>query len=181
LKRALVCLVVAFVAGCAASQQDLDAVARAESDRLPPPSRALSSFGSFELAPLEMSDAVRADDRKVAEAKDLETRLHAKLSPLLAEWNAAERSGPKLVIRPKVAGLRVVSGGARFWVGAMAGESSLDMDLALVDASTQQVIASPRIQRNAGAMAGGWSVGATDQNLLDYIAAIAHQYLVSHH
>jgi hypothetical protein len=30
-------------------------------------------------------------------------------------------------------------------------------------------------------MTGGWSVGKSDQNLLDYIAAISHEYLASNY
>ena len=51
------------------------------------------------------------------------------------------------------------------------------MDLELKEAATGTVIAKPRIVRNANAMAGAWSVGATDRNLMDYIADIATQYL----
>jgi hypothetical protein len=40
------------------------------------------------------------------------------------------------------------------------------------------VVANPRIRRTADAFAGGWSAGATDKDLLDYVADIAYQYLV---
>lgn len=72
--------------------------------------------------------------------------------------------------------LRIVSGGARFWAGALAGGSYIDIDLRLIDGSTNNVIAKPRITKNAGAMTGGWSIGQSDKNLHDYIAHIVHEY-----
>jgi hypothetical protein len=62
----------------------------------------------------------------------------------------------------------------------LAGESSIAMDLELRDATTGALVANPSIARSADAFAGGWSVGATDQNLLSYIADIASQYLQDH-
>jgi hypothetical protein len=70
-----------------------------------------------------------------------------------------------------------VSGGARFWAGAMAGESIVDVDLLLVDSTSGKRVAQARVTRGSGAMVGGWSVGATDRNLLDYIVDICHEYL----
>ena len=180
MRHALV-LIAALLTGCAADPQALRAAAVAENSRLAPPSKPLSSFGHFELAPMELSDAVRADDGKVEEARDLEQRLRAKLLPLLSEWSKSDSSAPALRIVPKVFGLRVVSGTARFWVGGLAGNSSIDMNLTLIDVATNATIADPRIQRESNALAGGYSMGATDQNLLDYIVAIAYEYLESHH
>ena len=75
----------------------------------------------------------------------------------------------------------MIGGANRFFAGAFAGDSSIDMDLELKEAATGTVIAKPRIVRNANAMAGAWSVGATDRNLMDYIADIATQYLQDNH
>ncbi len=73
--------------------------------------------------------------------------------------------------------IRVISGGARFWAGALAGDSFIDMDLKLVDGATGESIAAVKIYRNASAMTGGWSIGKSDQNLDDYIVSIVHEYL----
>jgi hypothetical protein len=157
-------------------------VAIEESSRLQRASVPLSTYGRFELAPMKLGAEVSADERKVKEAKRLEERLAAALAPTLTEWNARGGDpGKVLRIEPKLMGLHVVSGGARFWAGGMAGESSIDMDLDLVDVASGHSVAKPRIQRNSGAMAGGWSVGATDRNLADYIVEIAHQYLLSNY
>jgi len=127
---------------------------------------------------MELSSAVSADNRKVVEAKDLEGRLRAKIQPLLDQWNETSgRSEPTLAVEPVLISLRVVSGGARFWAGGFAGESTVDMNLKLIDKGSGTVIAQPRVAKSSGAMTGGWSMGKSDQNLLDYIAAISYEYL----
>ena len=123
------------------------------------------------------------DQAKAAVAKDLETRLRAVLQPMLTRWSAAsgQRPARTLIVQPRVTQLRVIHGATRAFVGAFAGDSSITMDLELRDAATGAVIAKPSIARNANAMAGAWSFGATDRNLLDYITNIASEYLERHH
>jgi hypothetical protein len=173
-----------LLAGCAATPESLDSVARTESARMSAPSRPFSSFANFELKPMTLSPAVLQEHGKVERAGELDARMHAKLEPLFNEWRSAPR-GPvhsgRLVIEPQLASLKVVSGGARFWAGAMAGSSNIDLDLSITDGDTGQLIAKPRISMTADAMAGGWSIGKTDTNLMDYIAAVSYQYLRDHY
>ena len=107
--------------------------------------------------------------------------VQARMQPLLAQWNAqganSVAAGRTLIVQPRAIKIRMIGGANRFFAGAFAGDSSIDMDLELKEAATGTVIAKPRIVRNANAMAGAWSVGATDRNLMDYIADIATQYL----
>lgn len=178
--RFLVSVLAALIAGCAANPQTLDSVARSEAARMAAPSRPLSSFASYELKPMALSPAVLQDDRKVERARQLEARMRQKIEPLVDKWKSAPalpgRSG-RLVIEPQLASLKVVSGGARFWAGAMAGDSNIDLDLSLTDGDTGQVIAKPRIALHSDAFTGGWSIGASDRYLLDYIAAVSYEYL----
>jgi hypothetical protein len=181
MKKLILALAI-VVAGCAASEENLNAVSAVESSRLPAPSVPLSSFASYELAPMTMSPEVSAKPEKVAQGKVLEAKIEAKLRPLLAEWasaGAANRTGT-LLIQPELVRLRVVSGGARFFAGAFSGDSFIDLDLRLTDDAGNQ-IANPRINKRAGAMGGAWSVGKTDQNLHDYIAYITHRYMADNY
>ena len=172
-------LVTIFLAGCAASQEDLNAVSVTEAARLAKPSKPLSAFASYELAPMSLSPEVRAKPEKVREAAVLEARIKAKLQPLLAEWSRSNEPGRSgtLVVQPELVKLRIVSGGARFFAGAFSGDSFIDLDLRLVDGADNE-IAKPRINKRAGAWGGAWSVGKTDQNLHDYIAYIVYRYMI---
>ena len=184
MKKVMISLLVVFIAGCTSTSEKRAKVAVQESSRLVPPSQRLSLYSNFELEALDMASAVRNDAKKMKVAGQLEEKLRTKLLPLLEKWNSNWGGGDAqstLLVRPKVASLHVVSGGARFWAGAWAGNSSIDLDLTLVDGDTGSVIANPRINRAASAVGGAWSVGATDRNLLDYITDISYQYLLDHY
>ena len=183
--RVLVALIaIAMVTGCASDPGRRERIIKEQSGRLPAPTTPLSSYGKFELKPMQMVAGVANDEAKTRVAKDLERRLQERVQPMFARWNAESGSGSAasktLIVQPRVTQLRVVSGATRFWVGAMAGESSIAMDLELRDGTTGALVANPSIGRSADAFAGGYSVGATDQNLLGYIADIATQYLQDH-
>jgi hypothetical protein len=133
---------------------------------------------------MEMAPEVANNAAKAAVAKDLETRVQARVRPILSQWNAQGSKSPgarkALIVQPRTVKIRMIGGATRFFAGVFAGESSIEMDLQLTDAATGAVIARPRISRNADAWAGAWSVGATDRNLMNYIADIAGQYLEGH-
>ncbi len=84
-------------------------------------------------------------------------------------------------MQPHLIKLRIVSGGARFWIGPLGGKSNIDIEFKIIDGSTEDVIAQPRIARRAGAWAGGWSIGKSDRNLQSYIAHITHEYFSSNY
>ena len=172
-----------ILAGCAADPQRLESVGKSESSRLAPPTKRFSSYSNYELKPMVLSEAIQKEPDKVVAAGNLENTLRAKLQPLLDQWKVETASGRSgtLIIEPRLESLRIVSGGARFWAGAFAGDSNIDMDLAISEQSTGQQVAKPRTTRRADAMTGGWSVGKSDQNLLDYIASIAHQYMLTNY
>jgi hypothetical protein len=179
-------VLVPLTLACAGSGGDVskrEQVARQEASRMQAPTRALSSFAHYELLPATLSDGVRAESDKVAYAEKLEGMLADQIQPLLSQWEqtgGGSGSGT-LQVQPEIQGLKIVSGGNRLWLGAMAGSSTIDMNLTLIDAETGDVVAAPRVMRSADAMAGGWSRGATDQNLLYYIADIARLYMVENY
>ena len=177
--RAAAMILCVILSGCAASPEKLELVGKGEAARMAPPVKRLSGYANYELKPMVLSAAVSSEPGKVAAAKDLENVLRTKLQPLLEQWKSSpssNRSGT-LFIEPQLATLRIVSGGARFWAGPFVGDSSIDMDLAMTEQGTGQQVAKPRITRSADAMTGGWSIGKSDQNLLDYIASIAYEYM----
>ena len=75
-----------------------------------------------------------------------------------------------LQITPVIEEIKFIGGAARFWVGAMAGSSAVLMQVTLRDSSTGEIIANPEFYRDANAYAGGWSIGASDNKMLEDIA-----------
>lgn len=194
MRKGLLCLIVLGLVGCSSNSTSSDGTqaepekksesrvvtaAKTQSARLAAPSKPLASFSQFELKPFVLGAEVEQDKKKVKVAKQLEDKMSQKLQPLLDEWAAKAGSGASgtLTIQPVVHGLKVVSGGSRFWAGGWAGNSFVDMNLKMVDRAGTN-IAEPRIERTADANAGSWTVGATDRNLLNYIVEISYQYLV---
>lgn len=181
--KKLTVILLVLLAGCVADPENLKKVAVSESERLAKPSVQLSVFSSYDLRPIVLSNDVTSDKDKVKQAAVLEKKIKDKLEPLFAKWSSSKSStlSHTLIVRPELQTIRIVSGGARFWAGALVGNSTIDMDLVLIDGQTKKVIAKPRISRHAGAMTGAWSVGQSDENLHDYIANITHQYFLTNY
>lgn len=170
---------MALLAGCAADPDKLQNVGFAEAMRMTMPSKPLSSFADFEIRPMTLSDSVRGEQGRIDQALILEQKISRILEPLFGNWSrseAPERSGT-LYVDIHLVSLRIVSGGARFWAGGFAGDSQIDLDLTLTDSGTGEIIAKSRVARGAGGIAGAWSIGQSDRNLHDYIAAIVYEYL----
>lgn len=173
-----------FLVSCASDPVKRQQVALEETSRMQPTSESLSSFVNFELADMTLSLEVQERSEKVKVAQTLEMKLQEKLMPLIESWNTRSRLAGEersIEIQTKIFSLHVVSGGARFFAGALVGESHIDMDLVIVEKETGKVIGQTRIRRASSAMSGAWSIGRSDKNLLDYIVDIAHQYLVNNY
>ncbi|MBN1506051.1 MAG: hypothetical protein JW955_04350 [Sedimentisphaerales bacterium] len=129
---------------------------------------------------MTLADAVTRDARKRGVASQLESRLRERVQSLLAEWKAdtsSSRTGGTLVIQPQLQDVRIISGGARYWGGSLAGGSYVTMTLQLIDGRTGAIIASPVISRTTNAAAGTWTMGALDRNLLNLVVETSRQYL----
>ncbi|MGC4027651.1 MAG: hypothetical protein QM696_02080 [Steroidobacteraceae bacterium] len=172
-------VVCALLFGCAADPAKRAGVAQEEAVRLASPSEPLANFGKFELLPMTFAPEVMAKPEKVEAARAVETAVREQLTPLLDGWRSKAAAGNSrtLSIQPRMMAVKITSGGARFWAGAMAGESQINMQLILTEKETGKLLAQPNVQRTAGAMAGAWSIGKSDKNLMLYIADITRKYL----
>jgi hypothetical protein len=182
----LALLLILFLPGLAGAADTnmeirLRDAARADVKLLQPPVTPLTAYARVELMPAEFSQEVQADGRKAKKASLLASRLADEAGKPVAEWNGRAMPGEgKLIVKPTIERFRIVSGGARFWAGAWAGESGITVTLSIVDAATGSVVASPVISKTANSMAGAWSFGSTDNNLINYITATAREYLIVH-
>ncbi|WP_459859631.1 hypothetical protein [Dongia sp. agr-C8] len=140
----------------------------------PPPAEPLKNFGQFELLPVQASAEAKEE---TAALTKIQTNLQQKISAVTKPWERTEPNARKLKIEPYVDQLKFVDGGTRFFAGAFAGSSAVVIKLKLIDAATQQVIAQPEFFQRAAAMGGAWSVGGTDNGMLERIADVAQDYL----
>ena len=85
-----------------------------------------------------------------------------------------------LLIEPFIDDIRVISGGARLFVGALAGDSSVILSVTFTDLSQDKIIASPSFYQRAAAMDGAWSIGYSDRTMLTRIGDLASEYILLH-
>ena len=88
-----------------------------------------------------------------------------KLFDNIKNVSSPEQTSSTLTVRGELTKLRIVGGGARFWLGGMAGKSEMAVYVKLIDASTGQVITERDIRDDSNPSAGAYSMGATDRAL----------------
>jgi hypothetical protein len=147
----------------------------------PPPTARLGDFATFELRELERP-ALKEGAATVA-ADTLNNHLKEMITPILEGWKNAGSQGATraLVIQPEIVEMHFVGGKARFWGGALAGNSFVTLRLKLTDAATGESIGTPEFYQRANAMGGAWSVGKTDKDMLRRVATLATEYLTKNH
>ena len=73
--------------------------------------------------------------------------------------------------------MRIAGGSARFWGGALAGTSFMNIYIKLTDTSTQEIIHQKIITTQGNPYAAAWSFGASDRNLPYDMGNIVGEYL----
>jgi hypothetical protein len=166
---------VALLAGCASERTETNLVYK-ERQYAANPSKV--KFGEFkyvelkqtELNPQENNEgnqksAKRIDQMLLGGLKDIWPDL--KVIPAGGEFS---KSGDRtLQISPRIKHIHIVGPGGRFWLGVAAGDSDLVMHVDYRDSSTGELIAWPDFWKGSSAWAGGWSGGATDNQIRDVI------------
>jgi hypothetical protein len=136
-----------------------------------------SKFSKFEIAPVTISPKFASQSANKKAAKKIEENIFACMSMCLTDLKKIEEGKAKvgpgasgLLIQPEIKEIKFIGGAARFWVGPMAGSSAVLMKTKYIDKKTGKIIAEPEFYRAANAFGGGFSMGATDNMMLDTIA-----------
>ncbi|MFH1132397.1 MAG: DUF4410 domain-containing protein [Pseudomonadota bacterium] len=83
-----------------------------------------------------------------------------------------------LFVDARIKDYRIVSGAARFWVGAWAGSSYMVLDVKLTNAATGAVVVQKTIDSHADAMGSAWTGGGTDRSLPRDVGGIIGEYVL---
>ena len=86
--------------------------------------------------------------------------------------------GKTLLVKANIVDIRIVSGAARFWGGAMAGRSGVEFDLQLIDRATDKVVREDKLSSWNNPFGAVWTRGSTDNSLMSDMGKITAQYLV---
>jgi len=172
----LVILAAFFMTGCATNLSK-PAVAPV------PASVKLGEFNRVEMKAVAISEKFAAADANQKAGKKIDKVLFTNMRMVFNDLIRIElgddfsQSGDRtLQITPLIKEIKFIGGGARFMVGAMAGSSAVLMQVTMRDSETGEVIAEPEFYRDANAYSGGWSMGATDNKMLEDIAKDIVQY-----
>ena len=94
-----------------------------------------------------------------------------------------ERDGVKynnaLLVKGSVVNMRIVSGAARFWVGAMAGSSDMSVKLTFTDAVTGKVVREKLLSSANNPWGGAWTFGSSDRSLPADMGRIIGEYIAA--
>jgi hypothetical protein len=84
-----------------------------------------------------------------------------------------------LLVQTRVSDIHIVHGAARFWAGAFAGSSYMNLDLKLTDAATGKVVREKEISSSNNAWAAAWVGGSSDRTLPSDMGKIVAKYIGS--
>jgi hypothetical protein len=156
---------------------------KATSTTNPPPKHAFSEYDKFEVEPIVISEEYRDHGANIRAAAKIQANLDNTLKPLLISWNkdAQNQECKSLIVKPKIESIKFIGGGARFWAGPMAGSSAVHMRVTIADQDTGEIIASPEFYQHGNAWAGGMSIGATDNAMLNRISDLVLRYMLDNY
>ncbi len=147
----------------------------------PPPLNALGGYDAYELAPIAMGPPLAGDAGKEKAKGKIQEHMNNETGPIIAQWNtdaAGSTRGQTLLFEPHIEKLKVVSGGARFWAGAFAGDSYVVIKLRIVEQPSGTVLGEPEFYQRAAAMSGAWTVGGQDKDMMHRIVLLTNKYLL---
>lgn len=84
-----------------------------------------------------------------------------------------------LLIKANITDMRIVHGAARFWGGAFAGRSYINLDLQLIDAATSEMLREKSLSSANNAWAASWVGGSSDQSMPADMGRMVAEYIHS--
>ena len=182
--RVIVILVLGVVlCSCAGQQQvatpiqgEYDGISRIEGvsiETVKKEPKVTSGYDNIVLNPLQMSPQFATDYPEMKSQfqismlgylRDKNEYKHVEDGNYLKNNQIKART---MIADVKVIDMRIVSTGARFWAGAMAGSSHIDLYLKLTDAASRKVIHEKVIATNNNAFASAWALGSENSLPMD--------------
>ena len=146
----------------------------------PAPAEAFSSFQHFEVQPITMGALYAGQSANEAALRKIQENFDERVGALVTMWNARApvgTAGRTLVIVPHIQDIKFISGGKRFWAGAMAGSSAVLLKIKFMDKATGTEVNSAEFYQRAAAMGGQFTMGGTDNGMLVRITQLASDYI----
>jgi hypothetical protein len=84
-----------------------------------------------------------------------------------------------LLVKGSIVDMRIVSGAARFWAGAMAGTSDMRVQLTFTDAATGTVVREKLLSSANNPWGAAWTYGSSDRSLPADMGRIIGEYIAA--
>jgi hypothetical protein len=175
LSRRAVC--IAAVAVSFAAMQGCATKIKASSTQNPPPAQAFSAYGRIDVKPVAFQQGYQGNAAALAK---IGANLSKDLGPSLQTWNSRPQNGRTLTIEPVVEELSFKHGASRVPLGPLVGSSGVLMRVTIKDQSGK-IVATPEFFQRAGAMSGGFTMGAMDNMMLTRVANLASSYIIANY
>jgi hypothetical protein len=146
----------------------------------PPPAAKLAGHLHYEMLPLQMVAPYAGKESNEKAKASIQQHLNEDVAPLLETWTKAAKAddaGTTVQIAPEIESVKFVSGGKRFWVGPLAGSSSVVLKVTLREEPAGTLIGEPEFYQQASAESGAWTLGGQDNDMLRRIVAVFKSYL----
>ena len=145
----------------------------------PAPTEKFSSFGRFELQRVSLDSVYAGQNANERAAARIQEHFDSRVSPIVDGWNRAALQGQParvLVIEPRIEHIKFIGGGARFWVGPLAGSSAVIMKVRYIDKASGKLVSEPEFFQRAAAWSGAFTVGGQDNAMLARIVTLVADY-----
>lgn len=150
----------------------------------PPPAEKFSNFTRFEMNRITLAQPYVGPDANEKALKKIQEDTDEKMTPVLAQWNAAVASGPTartLLIEPVITEVKFINATARVWAGPIAGSSAVLLKAKITEKETGKTIAEPIFYSRGAAWGGTFTFGVTDNLMLLRIAERLSGYLIANY
>ena len=176
-----------MISGCATPSIKDAAIHRDQVAILKPPEIKFGAFEKIYLRSTGINSALASNSANQKALVKINQHLFSRVLQIFPSLTVIEANEQldsldknSLLIEPFVDDIRVISGGARLFVGALAGDSSVILSVTFTDLSQDKIIANPSFYQRAAAMDGAWSIGYSDRTMLTRIGDLASEYILLH-
>jgi len=151
--------------------------------RPPQPAKVkFSNFQAVEMNHVTISPRFASAEPNQKALRKIDEVLFSCMRLIFPNMNEVEEtnSGMRtLLIEPNIEEIKFIGGAARFWVGSWAGSSAVLMKVTYQEKATGETISVPEFYRRGDAWAGQYTIGATDNLMLQNIAQDICNYTYS--
>lgn len=132
----------------------------------------------FRIAPAGVAENDPKPHIQNAQFSCIDSLVRSGLFDTVKLASASDAKEGALIARAELTSLRIVGGGARLWLGAMAGRSDMRFQVTLLDATSGAIVAKGDIGDDSNPWGGAWTIGGTDRSLPGEVGARLAEFVV---